>query len=420
MNQYESNELIKILFYSDVILNNNKKNIDIKNDDILIKHNLMDNNIFTQYYNYNNNKLSIYIDNIQHIKNIYNLNNNDISNIITYFFINDIFKIPDNKTCIDEEYINILNNKINNLNCEIEKNSKLKIGEFNKKLSEYINLSYNTEQLYNPYNNILGHIIYNNEYYIYDEIIQYTSEKYLSLNEPILKKKIKTYEVFNEIILNMLNVNYDITSYNIKKNIDKFKNIEYNIETILPYYIINYFKPKNIINIENDYGQWLYISKILNINKLITINQYKFDDDTIKNIETLNNNNINFKSVDYNYMYDDTDIDLIYYNCNFLHEHSNHNITNILYNECFYKLTSSWDQLNDKGYLLINLHDYGNKKITELVNLYINKLHNSEYIGILCIHKKKNIYPIWVYKKNINNKQINQINDIFNEQMYKI
>ena len=93
-----------------------------------------------------------------------------------------------------------------------------------------------------------------------------------------------------------------------------------------------------------------------------------------------------------------------------------------MYNDCFYKLSSSWDQLNNDGFLLINLHDYSNNKLCELVNLYVNTLYNSEYIGILCMHKKTNIYPIWVYKKNINtnNKQIDEIKKIFNTQIYKI
>lgn len=399
MDEYDSTKLIKILFYSDIILNNHDKinNTENGNTNNLPNNELINNNLFTQYYN--NNKLSILHDNIQHIKQLYGLDNNDFSNIITYFFLNDVFEIPNNQISIERDQINNLNDKINKMECQIQSKCSLNKNKLNIKLSEHINMPYDIEQLYNPYNNILGHIIYDNDHYIYDEIINYTSEKYLLLNEPILKDNIKTYNVFNNIVLNILNNNLDLTSYNIKKHIDNHKNINYNIDTLLPFYIINHYKSKNIINIGNDYGQWLYASKILNVDKIITINQYKIDDDTIQNINNINDKNVKFKSVDNNYMYDDNNIDLIYYNCNFLHEHTNNNIKNILYNECFYKLKLSWDQLNDNGYLLINLQDAGDKKLIELVNLYINKLYNSEYTGILCVHKNTDIQPIWVFKK---------------------
>ncbi|MGA0233744.1 MAG: hypothetical protein ACO3MB_12835, partial [Saprospiraceae bacterium] len=46
------------------------------------------------------------------------------------------------------------------------------------------------------------------------------------------------------------------------------------------------------------------------------------------------------------------------------------------------KSKMAWDQLNENGYLLINLYDVGNKKITELMNLYIDKLYNQFLIKI--------------------------------------
>ncbi len=412
MNDLDSKKLIKILFYSDIILNNQNNNT------VQTKNNTLNTNIFNQFYN--NNKLYISHENIQHIKNLYNLNNNNISDILSYYFINNIFNIPNNKISIDIEYINILNNKISNNKYKIEKNSILTNNDIKNKLSNNINISYDTEKLYNPYNNILGHIIFNNDYKIYDDIIRYTSEQYLLLNEPMLKYNIKSYDVFNSIILNILNNNDDITSYNIKKNIDNYKNIEYNIDTILPFYIINYFKPKNIININNDYGQWLYASNILDINKLITINQYKYDNEMINNINKLTKKKINFKSVDNNYLFNDENIDLIYYNCNFLHEHFNNNFKNILYNEYYYKFNLLWQILNNNGYLLINLYDISNKKIIELINLYIDTFSDSKYLGILCLHKNTNIYPIWIFQKNITNKSTYFINNLFNEYINKL
>lgn len=416
----DSKKLIKILFYSDVILNNfnNKNNITIPNKNIDIPSNL-NNNLFTQFYT--NSKLSINNDSIQHIKKLYDINNNNISDIITYLFINNTFEIPQNKITIDFNHITDLTNQLNNLDLNIQNDTTLTVDELKKKLCENINISSEYEELYNPYKNIIGHFVINNAHDIYDKIIHYTSEDYLLLNEPMLKSNVLSFNILSNIILNMLNNNNDLTSYNIKKNIDNKKNIEYNINITLPYYIINYFKPKKIININNDYGQWLFVSNFLNVDSLISINQYKMSQITINNINNLSKKNINFKSTDDDYLFDDYDIDLIYYNCNFLYENSDYNIKNIIYNECFFKLKSTWELLNNNGHLLINIHDIENKKITEIINLYIDKLHNSEYKGIFCMNQNSNIYPIWVYKKNnTNNTQNTSIDTIYNNNINKL
>ena len=247
----DSKKLIKILFYSDVILNNfnNKNNITIPNKNIDIPSNL-NNNLFTQFYT--NSKLSINNDSIQHIKKLYDINNNNISDIITYLFINNTFEIPQNKITIDFNHITDLTNQLNNLDLNIQNDTTLTVDELKKKLCENINISSEYEELYNPYKNIIGHFVINNAHDIYDKIIHYTSEDYLLLNEPMLKSNVLSFNILSNIILNMLNNNNDLTSYNIKKNIDNKKNIEYNINITLPYYIINYFKPKKIININND------------------------------------------------------------------------------------------------------------------------------------------------------------------------
>jgi hypothetical protein len=422
MDNYDSDKLIKILFYSDVILNNfdNKNKTIISDENIAKPPNLNNNNnLFTQYYT--NNKLSINNDNIQHIKKLYDINNNNISDIITYLFINNTFEIPQNIITIDYNHINDLTNKLNNLDLNIQNNTTLTANELKKKLCENINISLESEELYNPYKNIIGHFYIDNAYNIYNEIIHYTSEDFLLLNEPILKYDILSFNVLSNIILNVLNNNENLTSYNVKKNIDNHKNIEYDINITLPYFIINYFKPKKIININNDYGQWLFVSNFLNVDSLITINQHKMSQNTINNINNLSKKNINFKSTDGDYLFDDYDIDLIYYNCNFLHENSYYNIKNIIYNECFFKLKSSWDLLKNNGHLLINLHDIENKKITEIINLYIDKLYDSEYKGILCMNQNENIYPIWVFKKNnTNNKLTDIINNIYDNNINKL
>jgi hypothetical protein len=421
MDNYDSQKLIKILFYSDVILNNfdNKNKTIISDENIVKPPNLNNNNLFIQYYA--NNKLSINNDNIQHIKKLYGINNNNISDIITYLFINNTFEIPQNIITIDFNHINDLTNQLNNLDLNVQNNTTLTTNELKKKLCKNINISLESEELYNPYKNIIGHFFIDNAYDIYNEIIHYTSEDFLLLNEPILKYNILSFNVLSNIILNVLNNNENLTSYNIKKNIDNYKNIEYDINITLPYFIINYFKPKKIININNDYGQWLFVSNFLNVDSLITINQYKMCQNTINNINNLSKKNINFKSTDDDYLFDDSDIDLIYYNCNFLYENSYYNIKNIIYNECFFKLKSSWDQLKNNGHLLINLHDIQNKKITEIINLYIDKLYDSEYKGVLCMNQNENIYPIWVFKKNnTNNKLTNVINNIFDNNINKL
>tara|TARA_Y100000389_G_scaffold147709_2_gene146649 strand:- start:616 stop:1869 length:1254 start_codon:yes stop_codon:yes gene_type:complete len=411
MNNYDSDELIKILFYSDIIINNynkNKTNNNVPNT----KNINIESNLFTQYYKHND--LNILNNNIEEIKNIYNLNDSDISNIISYYFINNIFNISDENTYIHINNVNKLNDDIKNNDFMIKNKCELNDNDIKRKISDNINMSYNTEQLYNPYKYILGYIIYNKNDEMYNDIIRYTSNKYLLLNKPITKYNINTYDTFNKIILNIINDKQDVTSYNIIQYINKYKNINYEIDVILPFYIIKHFNPKNILTINNDYGQWLYASNIIGINKLITKNQYKFDNDTIKNIKKLTEKNVIFKTVDNNYIFDDNDIDLIYYDCNNLHEHTNNNIKDIIFKENYYNIKMAWDQLNENGYLLINLYDVGNKKITELMNLYIDKLYNSEYKGIFCVHKKKNIYPIWVFKKNIINKPKENINDIYN------
>ena len=420
MNNYDSDKLIKILFYSDVILNNfHNKNKTIISDENVAKPSDLNNNLFLQFYT--NNKLSINNDNIQHIKKLYDINNNNISDIITYLFINNTFEIPQNIITVDYNHINYLTNQLNNLNLNIQNNTILTANELKKKLCENINISLEYEELYNPYKNIIGHFFIDNAHYIYNEIIHYTSEDFLLLNEPILKDNILSFNVLSNIILNVLNNNENLTSYNIKKNIDNYKNIEYDINITLPYFIINYFKPKKIININNDYGQWLFVSNFLNVDSLITINQYKMSQNTINNINNLSKKNINFKSTDNDYLFDDYDIDLIYYNCNFLYENSYYNIKNIIYNECFFKLKSSWDQLKNNGHLLINLHDIENKKITEIINLYIDKLYDSEYKGVLCMNQNENIYPIWVFKNNnTNNKSTNIINNIYDNNINKL
>ncbi len=421
MNNYDSDKLIKILFYSDIIINNYNKN-KINNDAPKTKNINIESNLFTQYYKYN--ELNILNDDIEHIKNIYKLNDDDISNIISYYFINNIFNISDENTYININNVNKLNNKIKNNEFIIKEKCELNNNEIKLKISNNINMSYNTEQLYNPYKNILGHIIYNenneNNEEEYGDIIKYTSNKYILLNEPITKYNINTYETFNKIILNIINNKQNITSYNIKQYINKYKNVDCEIDVKLPFYIITKFKPKNILTINNDYGQWLYASKTIgNINKLITKNQYKFDDDTIKNINKIAEKKINFKSVDNNYIFDDDDIDLIYYDCNNLYEHTYNNMKELIFKENYYNIKMGWDQLKENGHLLINIYDIGNKKITELMNLYIDRLYNSEYKGILCIHKKKNIYPIWVFKKKITNKPINNINNIYDYYINK-
>jgi hypothetical protein len=437
MDCYNSDKLIKILFFSEVILNKNistqpnlrtiipDKNINVKPNSLAsatqfpLQTNVATPYLFTQYYK--NNELLINDNNIKHIKKLYDINNNNISDIITYLFIDNTFEIPKNKTTIDLTQINYLTNQLNDLDLNIENNTILTKDELKIKLSENINISLEYENLYNPHKNIIGHIFINNEHNIYDKIIHYTSEEFLLLNEPLLKNKTLSFKILSNIILNMLNNNEDITSYNIKRDIDNQKNIEYNINITLPYYIINHFKPKRIININEDYGQWLFVSNFLNVDTLISINQYKMSQKTINNINDLSKKKINFKSTDDDYLFDDYNIDLIYYNCNFLYENSYFNIKDIIYNECFFKLKSTWDLLNNNGYLLINVHDIENKKITEIINLYIGKLHDSEYKGILCLNKNSNIYPIWVYKKNnTNNKQTNIINDIYNNYINKL
>tara|TARA_Y100000389_G_scaffold127164_1_gene124509 strand:- start:655 stop:1917 length:1263 start_codon:yes stop_codon:yes gene_type:complete len=413
-DSHESDKLIKILFYSDVILNNIHSITNTTTNNNFNNNNFNnDKNILKRYYN--NNILSINIDDIKHMKNTYSFNDRNLSDFVTYMFINNIFEYPWNKIIIKETYINKLSNILKNTHINMTNDTHIPIDELKKKISENINISYDCEQLYNPSKNIIGYIQLDN---IYDDIIYYTSEHFLLKYEPLLKKNIYSYDILSNIINNIITDNIDITSFNIKKYINVHKNINYNINMTLPIFIINHFKPKKIININNDYGQWLYASNLLNIDKLISINQYKIDDMSIDNINNLFEKNIYYKYVDNSYMYDDYDIDLIYYNCDFLHEHSINNYKNIVYNEYFYNINLTWKQLKYNGHLLIFLHDTNNKKITEIINLYIDNINESEYIGVLYVYKQNSLLPIWVFKKTQNYIKNNHIiNSLYNEKI---
>ncbi len=300
-DSHESDKLIKILFYSDVILNNIHSITNTTTNNNFNNNNFNnDKNILKRYYN--NNILSINIDDIKHMKNTYSFNDRNLSDFVTYMFINNIFEYPWNKIIIKETYINKLSNILKNTHINMTNDTHIPIDELKKKISENINISYDCEQLYNPSKNIIGYIQLDN---IYDDIIYYTSEHFLLKYEPLLKKNIYSYDILSNIINNIITDNIDITSFNIKKYINVHKNINYNINMTLPIFIINHFKPKKIININNDYGQWLYASNLLNIDKLISINQYKIDDMSIDNINNLFEKNIYYKYVDNSYMYDD-------------------------------------------------------------------------------------------------------------------
>ena len=394
------------------------------------------NSIFNSYYN--NNLLNMNKDDIDYIKKLYNLDINNISDLLSYLFINNVFEYPWYYNLYDIDIIkenthSLINNNDFNIDKELQSN-------FNNiykslKLHNNINISYDAEKLYQPLDktNILGFFNINKNDYIYNDIIYYISEELLIKYQPINNSNYTLNEL-SKTINKLIDSNNNISSKEIKNEISTIKQNNINFNMLLPFYIINYFnkelirnndsKAIKIINVNNDVGQWLFASLYYNIEEFISINQYKMDNINILNIYNLCKNVYkkelldikNIKYVNNDYLYNDYNIDLIYYNCELIHEHDNNNYKHIIYNEYFSTINLLWDQLKNKGYIIFYMFDKKNIMFTELINSYIDfNYKNSEYIGLFYINydieddiesqsNETSIksYPIWVWKKNNN------------------
>jgi hypothetical protein len=92
----------------------------------------------------------------------------------------------------------------------------------------------------------------------------------------------------------------------------------------------------------------------------------------------------------------------------------NKNLDAWLHNFLFFSLKKCWDLLTDMGHMIININDMRDSfKFVEKMLNYINKLQNSEYLGVISYGMKKdNKYvspqPIWIWRKNapIKNEQV--------------
>lgn len=363
------NKHIRTLFYTELILEEEKHSTR---------------NILKKYYN--NDILHIEKDEIKIIKQDFNLDNNQLIDMISYMFINDIFTYPLHKIILDKNYIYALSNELKSLNIKVIDNNPSNLN--NNQLSK----------------KILGYIPYINNHDKYNDIIKYCAEEHLIKNEPTYEDNLMSYKTFNKVINNIIDNNEDISSANIKKYIDihKNNNIHDYIDMLLPIAIISKYKPKNILNLNNDYGEWLYASYLFNIEHLISMNSNKMDDASINNIKNLFENNKTNVTYDVFNKKNLKKIDLAFIDFSLLYEHDYNNFTYIIENDYLDKLHIIWQSVIDNGLLLLNIHDKENKNISEFINSrIINNLNGCNLKGILFMHKFNNLYPIWVFNKTI-------------------
>jgi hypothetical protein len=191
-----------------------------------------------------------------------------------------------------------------------------------------------------------------------------------------------------------------VSFINIKKRIDSIINdeddinIHDNIDVLLPIAIISKFKPNSIFNINNDYGEWLYASYLLGVDHLTSVNHHEINDANIKKLfpgnKLIFSTNMTKKK-----------IDLAYIDFSLLYEHDYNNYSYVISNDYIHKIEHAWNILNNKGHLLIDLHDKKNNYISEHVNEYLlNKMEGIEFTGVLYRHKNQDLFPIWVFTKN--------------------
>jgi hypothetical protein len=281
----QSQTLIKELLITDIIEENNKEKASEEKVFGIDNLNEEENKLINLLVK--NNKIDIENSLIEHIKNIYNINNNDISKIITYAIKKNILDDT------NEWILNLINKNIIKTNKEIKKEELLKIAY------DKMNITYENEKKYN----IIDKIEYIKEKFD-QEIIEIINKNKININ----KVKIKEYEFekIKEIIKEMIENDIKIDNNNIINNI-----INKNEEIIIPIYIIKESNVKNIIKIENTEKEktknvqnienkiWKEIMNKMKIkNKIIkkkSYNQIKSDIDVIyMDIEYINmNNNMN-------------------------------------------------------------------------------------------------------------------------------